>query len=212
MLANSIWSIAYGLELASSTLAQIILLIKIEYLGIATVPIAWFIFCLYFSNKECWHKKPINLLAIISVPIITVIMVFTNSYHHLHYKEISIVNTGPFPIAKLDTGPWYLIFTICFYLLLACGTFLIIKKFKTIDPIYKKQNYSIVIAALVPWVTNIAYLLGFRPFNHLDLTPFAFIVATFLIYIGIYRFKLFDIIPIAREKVLELMQDGFFCT
>ncbi|RYE23313.1 MAG: PAS domain-containing protein, partial [Sphingobacteriales bacterium] len=75
---------------------------------------------------------------------------------------------------------------------------------------YKKQNYSIVIAALVPWITNIAYLVGVRPFGHIDVTPFAFIIATFLIFMGIYRFKLFDIIPIAREKVLELMQDGFF--
>ena len=31
-----------------------------------------------------------------------------------------------------------------------------------------------------------------------------------MILIGIFRFKLFDIIPIAREKVLELMRDGFF--
>ena len=37
-----------------------------------------------------------------------------------------------------------------------------------------------------------------------------YIITTFLILLGIYRFRLFDIIPIAREKVLALMQDGFF--
>ncbi|RZL48269.1 MAG: GHKL domain-containing protein [Pedobacter sp.] len=210
MLSNSVWSIAYGLELASSTLNQIKFLINIEYLGITTVPLLWFIFCLYFCGKECWYKKPKNLISILIVPVVTILMVWTNAYHHLYYKEISISTAGPFPMANLVRGPWYFIFTIYFYLLLACGSFLIIKKFKTTDPIYKKQNYSIIIAAFVPWLTNIAYLFGLRPFGYVDSTPFAFIVATFLIFIGIYRFKLFDIIPIAREKVLELMQDGFF--
>lgn len=210
MFANSIWSIAYGLELASETIEQIKLLISIEYIGIATVPLLWFIFCLYFSGKECWIKKPLNCTSVITIPIITVLMVWTNASHQLHYKSLSISLEGPFPIANLEIGPWYLIFTTYFYFLLACGTFLIIKKFKTIDAIYRKQNYSILIAALVPWITNVFYLLGVRPFGHIDLTPFAFIIATFLIFIGIYRFKLFDIIPIAREKVLALMQDGFF--
>lgn len=210
MLSNSIWSIAYGLELASNSLEQIKFLLSIEYVGIASVPLLWFVFCLYFCGKDYWYKKPINLFSILIIPIITLIMVWTNSHHHLYYSSISIVNDGPFPLANLVRGPWYFIFTAYFYFLLSCGTILIIKKFKTIDRVYKKQNYSIVIAAFVPWITNIAYLIGIRPFGHIDVTPFAFIIATFLIFMGIYRFKLFDIIPIAREKVLELMQDGFF--
>ncbi len=210
MLANAIWSIAYGFELASSSLSQIKFFINIEYIGIATLPLNWFIFCLNFCGKECWYKKPLNLAAILLFPILTILMVWTNSLHHFHYKDISVTTEGPFPMADITRGPWYLIFTIYFYLLLACGCYLIFIKFRASDPIYKKQNYSIIIAALVPWLANILYLLGLRPFGHVDVTPFAFILASFLILIGIYRFKLFDIIPIAREKVLELMQDGFF--
>ena len=112
-------------------------------------------------------------------------------------------------MASIKTGIWYLIFTIYFYILLICGCYLILAKFKASDKIYKRQNYSIIIAASIPWLANIIYLLGIRPFGHVDVTPFAFIITCFFILIGIYRFKLFDIIPIAREKVLELMQDGF---
>lgn len=210
MLSNAIWSIAYGFELASSTLSQIKFLINIEYIGIATLPLNWFLFCLSFCDKECWYKKRLNFALILIVPIVTILMVWTNSYHHLHYKHIAIATDGPFPMVAITPGIWYRIFTIYFYLLLACGCYLILMKFRTSDPIYKKQNYSIVIAAFLPWLANMSYLLGFRPFIHLDVTPFAFVLTSFLILIGIYRFKLFDIIPIAREKVLELMQDGFF--
>jgi signal transduction histidine kinase len=209
MLANSIWSIAYGLELASSSLSQIKFFINIEYIGIATLPLCWFLFCLSFCGKECWYKKPLNLIAILLIPSATILMVWTNSYHHLHYRSISIDNTGPFPMANLEAGTWYKIFTIYFYLLLACGCYLLSLKFKVSDPIYKKQNYSIILAALIPWLANIAYLIGIRPLGHVDATPFAFIITCVLILFGIYRFKLFDVIPIAREKVLDLMQDGF---
>lgn len=209
MLANAIWSIGYGLELASNTLSQIKILTNIEYLGITTLPLFWFLFCLHFCGKECWYKKPRNITALLIVPITTILMVWTNDFHHLHYESISVDNSGPFPMVKIEPAIWYHIFTGYFYILLACGCYLILAKFKTSDPIYKKQNYSIIIAAFIPWLANIIYLLGFRPFGHIDITPFAFIVTSLLIVIGVFRFKLFDIIPIAREKVLELMQDGF---
>ncbi len=210
MFSNSIWSIAYGLELASSSLSTIKFFINIEYLGIATLPLNWFLFCLHFCGKDCWYKKPLNLTLLLIVPIITILMVWTNQYHHLYYKNITVDTSGPFPMADIDTGLWYQFFTVYFYLLLACGCYLILAKFRTSDPIYKKQNYSIIVAAFIPWIANFCYLLGYRPLGHVDITPFAFIVTSFLILIGIFRFKLFDIIPIAREKVLELMRDGFF--
>jgi len=209
MISNAIWSIAYGLELASSSLWQIKFLINIEYIGIASLPLNWFLFCLHFCGRECWYKKPLNLILLLIMPIAAIVLVWTNDLHHLYYANIKLATEGPFPMANITFGLFYKVFTIYFYLLLACGCYLIFVKFRISDPIYKKQNYSIIIAALLPWLANIAHVLGVRPLGYLDITPFAFIFTSFLILIGIYRFKLFDIIPIAREKVLELMRDGF---
>jgi len=210
ILSNAIWSIAYAFELASLNLAQMKFFINIEYIGIASLPLNWFFFCLNFCNKECWYKKPLNLIAVLIIPITTIVMVWTNNYHHLHYKNIKLATDSVFPMVDITPGISYHIFTVYFYALLALGCYLILTKFRTSDAIYKKQNYSIIIAAIIPWLANISYLLGYRPLGHVDATPFAFIITTFLIVVGIYRFKLFDIIPIAREKVLELMEDGFF--
>lgn len=210
MASNAIWSIAYGFELASSDISQIKMLLNIEYIGIATLPLNWFLFCLHFSGKECWYKKPLNLIAILIVPIATILAVWTNSYHHLHYVSYKMATDTPFPMIDLTPGIWYRIFTIYFYLIMACGCYLLGIKFRKSDPIFRKQNYSLIIAATIPWIANIAYLIGIRPLGYVDATPFAFIITSFLILIGIYRFKLFDIIPLAREKVLELMRDGFF--
>jgi len=209
MLANAIWSLGYGFELASSTLTQIKTFINIEYIGIVTLPLTWFFFCLKMTGKDRWFKKRVNLLMTLFIPAATLILVWSNTHHHIHYKGLYISHNSDFPMAVIVPGIGYRIFTIYFYLLLGTGSYLLISKFRKADPVYKKQNYSILVGALIPWMANISYLLGYRPLGNLDVTPFAFIVTIFLISIGIYRFRLFDILPVAREKVLELMQDGF---
>jgi signal transduction histidine kinase len=209
MFSNAIWSLGYGFELASSTLEQMKFFINIEYLGISSLPLSWFIFCMELSGKTNWLKKPMNIGLLMLIPVVTTILVWTNSYHHLHYKELSVNYQYAFPMLHIVPGISYIIFTVFFYVLLAIGSYSLILKFAKADKIYKKQNFGIVIAVSIPWTANITYLLGLRPFGSLDLTPFAFIATILLISIGIYRFKLFDILPVAREKVLELMQDGF---
>jgi signal transduction histidine kinase len=210
MASIAIWSIGYGLELASTALPQMILLIQLEYIGVVTLPVAWFFFCLNLSGKECWYHKPLNLVVTLIIPVVTLIFAWTNTYHHLMFKTISLATDGPFPLANLERGIWYYVFTGYFYLLLACGCYLIFVRFRNSDRMYQNQNYSILVAAFIPWLAHLASLAGVRPFGHVDITPFAFILTTVFILLGIYRFKLFDIIPVAREKVLELMQDGFF--
>lgn len=209
MLSNAIWSLGYGFELASNTLGMMRFFINIEYLGITTLPVNWFLFCLNLAGKDSWYKKPLNPAILFGVSVITVILVWTNDYHHLQYRSINVDETGPFPMLVLEPGIWYRCFTIYFYLLMALGSYLILKTFNRAEPIYRRQNYTIFFAALIPWMANLAYLLGLRPLDNLDPTPFAFIVAISLIAVAIYRFKLFDILPVAREKVLDLIQDGY---
>ncbi|SHF19484.1 sensor histidine kinase [Pedobacter caeni] len=209
MLSNAIWSLAYGFELASSSLDQAKFFINIEYIGITTLPLCWVLFCLEIAGKEKWYRHPlyISILTVVTVGI--TLLVWTNDYHHLHYAQYYMDTNGSFPTVHIVPGPSYYFFTLYFYILLGFGSYLLIATFRKADPIYKSQNYSVVIAAIIPWLTNITYILGFRPVGNVDLTPFSFAATIFFIAIAIYRFKLFDVLPIAREKVLDLIQDGF---
>src|SRR5690606_36252548 len=53
-----IWTVSYAFELASTDLDTILLWSKIQYLGIAIVPPAWFLFCLSYTGKTAKLKKP----------------------------------------------------------------------------------------------------------------------------------------------------------
>ena len=61
---------------------------------------------------------------------------------------------------------------------------------------------------MAPWVATVIYLFGLSPFPHLDLTPFSFIILGLACALGLFRYQLIDITPIARHLVVEGLQDG----
>src|SRR5262249_8463417 len=59
-----------------------------------------------------------------------------------------------------------------------------------------------------PWVGNALYLSGLTPLPGLDLTPFAFAISGIALTWGIWRFRLLDLVPVARDALIERMSDG----
>lgn len=207
MLLISIWALAYGFELSSQSLDTMLFWIKIEYIGISFAPAAWLWFCLKYTGLEKWINSKTAVL-IFTLPLVTYLLVLTNSYHNLHYKEVLVDYSGPFPLLSITIGPWYYINTAFFYLSLIFGNILLLVRFNNADSLYKKQSNLLIIAGFVPWAFNIVYLFGFRPFGHIDMTPYAFLFSYIFIGIGLLKFDLFDLKPIARDKVFELITKG----
>ncbi|MBN9296858.1 MAG: PAS domain-containing protein [Filimonas sp.] len=207
MLVLSIWALGYGIELACTTLEQMLLCINVEYIGVALLPVCWIMFIIRFTGNEKW-LKPVTLFLLFAIPLITLFLVFTKEYNHLHYRAYSLDTSGPFPLLSITPGIWYRIHTFYFYTMLVWGIVLLIYRFRKADPVFKRQTYVIIIGALIPWLTNCIYLVGFRPFRHIDLTPYSFIAASLIIAFGLLRLGLFDLVPVARGKIIEAMQDG----
>ena len=74
--------------------------------------------------------------------------------------------------------------------------------------LYRRQAGVLLLGALAPWVGNALYISGLGPFPHLDLTPFAFTLTGLAAAWGLFRFRLLDIVPVARDAVIESMSDG----
>ncbi len=207
LFSIGICSLSYGFELLSTTLEQMLFWQNIEYLGIVFIPVFWLLFILKFTGRDKYLTIK-NFIWILSIPVITLLMVWTNSFHYLHFKSISIDFSESFPLLSVEFGPWYYVYTLYFYIILALGVVMLIKEYRNSDPMFKRQNLIVLLAALIPWIANLANLVGFKPMGHIDITPFAFILTVFMLSVGFIRFRFLDIIPIAREKVLEAMKEG----
>ncbi|MCH6235447.1 histidine kinase N-terminal 7TM domain-containing protein [Cognataquiflexum rubidum] len=207
MLFVSIWALGYGFELSVKSLEAMLFWIKIEYIGISMAPGTWLWFSIKYSGLEKYATPKIFFL-IFLVPAITFLMVLTNEFHHLHYQEVTVDESGPFPLLAIKIGPWYYIHLSFFYISLFVGILILLYKFKNADTVFKKQNNLLVLAGLFPWAFNLIYLFGFRPFGHIDLTPYAFLIMYIFVGIALIRFDLFSIKPIARDKVFEVITKG----
>jgi len=207
VLSIAVWALSYGFELATTNLQEMLFWIRLEYVGVSFLPACWFFFIVKFTGKDEWITRR-NLSLVLIVPMTTLLLVWTNEFHHLHYKSVSVDSSGPFPLLNIERGPWYFFHTLYFYVMLFWGIGLLVDKFRKANKVFRKQNLTILISAFIPWIANMVYFLGFRPLGHIDVTPFAFISTVLLLSIGLVRFRLLDIIPIARERVLESMKEG----
>jgi len=205
VLAIAIWSIGYSLEIVSTDLAAKIFWAKVQYLGIVTVPVAWLTFALQYTQRDAWlNRRNLAILAI--VPLITLLLVWTNEAHGLVWSQLSLVATGPFPAMNVSYGLWFWIHSVYSYILLLLGTLLIVRMVGSFPDLYRWQAILLLFGAVVPWLGNALYIFNLTP--NLDLTPFAFSLSGVAIGWNLFRFRFFDIVPIARRTVVDSMSDA----
>src|SRR5690554_4134076 len=208
MLNVSIWVFFYGLELASLNFSAMYFWIRIEYIGIAFTPVTWLLFSFKYTDKEAWLNNKWFLLGVFLIPIVTYILVLTNEWHYLYYKSVEISAQGPFPLLAIQKGPWYFIHSFYFYFSILWGNYLLFSNNKQADRIYKDQTYLLVISTSIPLLVNAFYLMGFRIHGHIDITPFAFIVSFLITGLGLVKYNLLEVVPIAKERLIAVMSEG----
>ena len=87
MLAMVFWSLTYALELLSANLTAKLFWIKGEYLAIVSIPVLWVVFVLQYSGREHLLTRH-NLLLLGIIPVMTVLLLWTNPYHGLIHLSL----------------------------------------------------------------------------------------------------------------------------
>jgi PAS domain S-box-containing protein len=207
MLAVTVWSAAYVLELGSPDLRTKIFWSNLTYLGIVTAPLAWLALALQHTGNGKWlTRRRLILLAII--PLLSTALVWTNDLHHLFHTSIDLDTSGPYPMLDATHNVAFWVHAAYCYLLLLIGTGLLILMFIRSPHLYQSQAAALLIGALSPWIANAVFIFGWSPFGKLDLTPFAFALTGLAMGWGLFRFRLLDVVPVARDTIIESMSDG----
>lgn len=206
MLAAGIWSGSYALEIAAAELPTKIFFAKLEYLGIVTLPVMWLVFALRLRDSAGyrWLPWPTLLLA----PAITLALVWTNEVHNLIWQHQRLDTSGPFPAIAKRYGAWFWVHATYSYSLIAAGSIILARHVRRAAGLYRRQIGLLLAGIAAPWIANVIFIFGWGPIPRLDLTPFAFILAGVCFTWSLFRLRLLDLTPIAREIVFEGMRDG----
>ncbi len=124
--------------------------------------------------------------------------VFVNEWHYQFWSEITSVETSYGLEYKYQHGILFWIATVYSYILILLGTLLLLRYTLANVHRYRTQAIVMVLAAAIPWLANIVYLLDITPWPWLDLTSIAFSLTGLLLAWAILKLGLLNILPMAR--------------
>jgi len=205
MLGVALWSLGAALEMAAVTMADKMLWVKVLYIGIVMVPGAWFYFALQYSGRDIGLRTARWLLV---EPALVLIIVWNDALHGFYWQQIDLVQESGFSVVSMTQGTGFWLHATYSYVLLLVGLVALVRRYLGAHGPYKKQIGALVAASTVPWLANFIYLFSLSPFPLLDLTPFAFAFTGMISAWALFRFRLFELRPVARDLLIEHMSYG----
>ncbi len=203
----AVWTLCSALHRLVPDLATKIWVAKVQYLGIQAVAPALFVFALQLTGRQRW-VTPGHLLLLTVIPVATLVLVWTNELHHLVWSRIGLEVHGRIRMGVYTHDLWFMVQAVYAYLLALIATAWLIRVYTHTLRFFRSQLLVMLIALVVPWLANAVYILRIGPWPHLDLTPLAFNVTGLALAWGLFRFRLSEVVPVARETVFEGLRDA----
>lgn len=208
MLALGVWGLFYALELLAGADEPVkTLWAKLKYAGVVVTPTAWLGLSLGYAGLGRWLTHRVLLLLAV-MPVTVFALVLGNDVHRCVWQSQELVQSGPYTVLAVVFGPMFWLHTAYSYALMAFGTAHVLWSLVQRPPLYRRQAAALVLAVAAPWVGNGVYIFGASPVPGLDLTPFAFMVSEVALTWGLLRYRLLEIVPVARTAVVEGMAAG----
>lgn len=172
----------------------------LAYIGGMCFPTAIFIMAWsYYSPNSKLNK--LNWLYII--PVILLLILWTNDYHHLFYKQYSIY------LSNSEFGPVLNFFTVYSYA--ALGISYVILFFGSIKKsgFLSRQTGLILLGLIAPTLVNIVGVFDSNLKVTVYATPVLLTVTALCFYIAIFRLKALNVVPVATKTIINNMTDSF---
>ena len=75
---------------------------------------------------------------------------------------------------------------------------------------FRSQMIATLAAGIIPLAANLLFLTDLNPLGSFDPTPMSFAASGVIIAFSYLRFKLFDLVPIALDILVERIPDAIF--
>jgi len=205
-LAETIWTLGYVFQRFSPTLAMQLFWNNVQFLGAVTSPLAFFFFSQCYTRRESRIPPVWRVLMLVTLALLG--LIWSDSLHHLFRFQPHLVPSEPFPELVFANGPLFFLYPLIGYPLLMAGAYRIVVNYVTAPRIFRLQIATVLVGILIPWITTVITWLNFVPLRLHDITPLTFGISNLIVGWALFRFGLFDLIPVAYATLIESMADG----
>ena len=209
LLAGAVWMLSSAFELTATDVQTALIWDVLGYPGIVSVPPLLLIFILQYIGRENWLNRR-NAILLSIVPLITMFLVATNESHGLLWTHAELVSQGRFTSLQRTWGPWFLFYVVYAYVLVFAALGILISALIRGHRAYRWQFIVLVLAIIAPMVGGIADVLGLSPpyLPRSGVAVTALALTSPVVIWGLYRMRIDDIVPIARDRIIEVMGDA----
>ena len=206
MISIAIWSFFSGIEAGTTGVANRIFWSKMEYLGFVWASPLCFLFVLSYTNHWKWITKPV-LISIAAISIITLVLAWTNEFHGLIWSSFHPGDPQLNTLVYVH-GTWFLLYTFIQFCLFCFSVGILFHDLRVQKAPYRQQTVTILAAVLIPAVAGILYTFKISPIPGLDWMPLCTFFTGAIFTWSIQTYRLLDLVPIARDTLVEQMLDG----
>jgi signal transduction histidine kinase/CheY-like chemotaxis protein len=182
--------------------------VNVQYLGYQLIPIAYLAMVFHYLGFQRW-LTPGRILLISALPLITMVLAWTNEYHLLMRRDLFIEPVEGLSFLGKTHGPWFSVAVVYSYLVMLCGLSLLIWAGRRTASVFRRQALLLITGTVLPMTWSLAYVLRVPLLPPIDLMPPITAFSQILIAVAILRFRLLEIVPVACHQVIQAMEDGF---
>ncbi len=207
-LAEASMTLGYIVELLSPTLAGKVFWDNTQFIGMFAAPIFGLLFVLRYTGRM--PPRPWRLAGSLSVvPVISLVLIFTDRFHGLVRAESGrLIASEPFPALTYEVTLTFILMVVYTYVIgLGVLTLLIVDASQARHP-FRLQSATLIVGLIIPYAISVLPVFGLDVGAHRDLSPIGFAIGNAVLAVGLFRYDIFDLAPIAHDTVVRSMDDG----
>ena len=200
------WTFGYILELIGSALETKMFWDNVQWIGTFAVPLALLAFTLDYTDQRLPYSRLV-WRALVVLTGVSLFIVFVFPQYHLVRPDAWLVPGHPFSTLIYDFGPLIWLMSGYDYAVFLLALMLLIGYFIQAQPIYRVQIGIILLGVCIPLVGTVLTLMNISLTPNRDNSPFTFALGNLIVAWGLFRYRLFDLVPVARNLVVDSIND-----
>ena len=200
-----VFSLGYLFEITSSSLETALVAARVQYVGIPFIAPMLLLFTLEFCGFKI---RPSAVVGVMAIPAAAMALMQTYPLHTLYYRDAVFSAASNPPHLEVTGALFYYIFFGYTYTLTTISFIIALYHYKKGDSVFRKQAAIMIAASIIPVACNGISVLRIFPVSF-DLTSLSFTVTCIMLAYVIFKHGLYRIAPVARERIVETMNDGY---
>ena len=206
MVAVASWALVAALEAACVNLDVKVFWSQFEYLGSGTAMTCYLFFALQRAGHKI-HMGSQRTLALWLLPVINFSLALTNRWHGQLWTGF---RPSPVSVNQIIYGHGFLFFGMvaALYVYALLASILLIRTTIHGGLIRRRQNWSVLLAGIAPLAGGLLYAMNPDWLAGINITPMSLSISGLILAVSVIGMRYFDIAPIARDTLFEVMDDG----